>query len=351
MKTITIIFLNIILVSCFGRNTTAGNNNYPSNEVIENTIEVVHYSYYTENYVYAAVEIFYIPSIAEKISKVIADRGFEMPFRGRWWHLSDEIENVTSIDYIRSSSGFYIQQESRTFQGGGRTPEILKLFVEDEIVFIHEIDIINDGIKIKNVIQLEFNGITYVYNRTRLQMINGNIFIVYLENTPVTPWYGRNGGWWEEDAPYTFAGNLNSSIPDIVFRLTTDYLLNFTGQYIFDSYIIMNNELETIVDINSFKNAVIEVGFDKKNKHLTMSTLQSWQGWAGRQVNFVETQAKEPFWWTFSEGGFGSSEQMFFFYDDGIVFIYQQGFQGRLSDTGVRPVRWSLRYVLFFRKK
>jgi hypothetical protein len=141
-------------------------------------------------------------------------------------------------------------------------------------------------------------------------------------------------------------------MPDKVRRLTTDYLKNFAGRYVFDSYKIIRSENRTI-DINLIRNVVIQIAYSQEKKCLTipLHDLRSFYTDLTRvgrwQIDFVETSAEEPFWWTYGEGA-GFLEDRFYFYKGGIAFTYERAGPAFNSDHEV----WSyIKYVVFFRKE
>jgi hypothetical protein len=95
-------------------------------------------------------------------------------------HDISERHNVLSIDAVKLAGGYYIQQAGRRFQGSGHAPEILTLSVENENVYIREIDIVNGQTITRNEILLQFNEKTYAHNRTKLETQNGKMQIIYL---------------------------------------------------------------------------------------------------------------------------------------------------------------------------
>ncbi|MDR0387405.1 MAG: SH3 domain-containing protein [Treponema sp.] len=257
--------------------------------------------------------------------------------------------NVSSIDTIKSASGYYIQQGGRYFQASGHAPEILLLFVDNGNVYIRELDIVNGQIKTRNRIRLRFDGKTYTHNQTKLETKNDKVQIIYLEHKPEEFWLGT----WEYEDPYTFAGSLDLPIPDKVRRLSTDYLRTFAGRYVFDSYKLIRSQNETL-DINLIESTVIQIAYNREKKCLTIpfndlcgfyrgfDHVKNWQ------INFVETTAEEPFWWTYGEG-VGYSEARFYFYKGGIAFTYGSFYWDITSND--ESERIYIKYVIFFRKE
>jgi hypothetical protein len=136
--------------------------------------------------------------------------------------------------------------------------------------------------------------------------------------------------------------------------LTTDYLRNFSGCYIFDSYKIIRSENRTI-DINSAKNTIIKIAYSQEKKCLTIplhdlcgfySNLSGGWRW---QIDFVETSAEEPFWWTYGEG-IGFSEARFFFYKGGIAFTHEDS-RFDFDEDGEITRKKYIKYVVFFKKE
>ena len=289
------------------------------------------------------------PNTAETIAITFAERS-PGTYPGTFGQNISSRENVTLIDTIKMSNGYYIQQAERRFQERGRAPEILTLSVENENVYIREIDIFNNETIVRNEIRLSFDGQTYVHNRTRLEMINGEMQIFYSEHIPDNVWRGT----WDYRNAYTFAGNLVSSMPHHVFRLTTDYLITFSGQYIFDSYELINQENMTL-DIDLIKRTVIQIDYDHLNKCLTISNdnLRSILRDLNRdeKFNFIETLDNEPFWWIYGEGA-GFSEERLFFYEGGIAFTYEfsGGIWGENAGVRERIGERYIKYVTFFRR-
>jgi hypothetical protein len=256
--------------------------------------------------------------------------------------------NVLSIDAIKAASGYYIQQTERRFQGPGHAPEILTLSVENGNVYIREIDVVNERTITRNEILLQFNGETYAHNHTELETQNGKIQIIYSEYL--------SGNYWvttKYEDPYTFAGNFTSPIPDKIRRLTTDYLKNFAGRYVFASYKIIRSENETI-DMNLIKNTIAQIDYNQEKKYLTMSSislrnLSYFSKNSSEGHDFVETSAEEPFYWIYGEGvGFG--EERFFLYKGGIAFTYEYS-RFDHDEYGEITKHKYIKYVVFFKKE
>ncbi len=245
--------------------------------------------------------------------------------------------DVSSLDSINLAQGYYIQQASK-LDNHSRSPEILALSVEDGKVFIREIDFTNQQKINRNEIQLNFDGETYAHNNTKLETQNGEIQIIYLEHRPKMYW----DEIWDYDTPYTFAGDLNSNVPDNVRILTTDYLITFIGQYIFDSYKIID-QINTYVDIGNLESSTIRIEYNDKKKCLSFRC--NLDNFRNRQIDFVETTEEKPFYWSLGESA-GYTESIFYFYKNGIAFTYAQ-----VRYTPDEAKEQILKYVVFFRKR
>jgi hypothetical protein len=253
---------------------------------------------------------------------------------------------VTSIDEIRKVSGYYIQQSARYFQG--HTPEILTLSVENQKVYVREIDVVNGQRTIRNEIILQFNGTTFTHYQTKLEKRRNKIQILYLEY-PVQP---QSFSSWNYEDGYTFAGALNAPMPDVVRCLTSDYLKTFAGKYVFDSYkeIISEHEYPPVM---SLKKAVIEIAYNREKKCLTVpsNTLTDiyyrYNDERSADFDFVETVPAEPFYWYHGDR-VGFTEARFYFYKGGIAFTYE-GTDVSFEDNG--EVEYlHIKYVVFFKK-
>ena len=228
--------------------------------------------------------------------------------------------NIISFEDVLSATGYYIQQTIRRFQGRGRSPEILKLSVEGENVYIREIDLIGGQKIIRNEILLEFNGTTFIHNRAELQTQNGIIQIIYFENAPAPLRWMR----FDDEAPFTFAGNLTDPIPYLVRRLTSDYLKTFVGRYIFDSYYVIKSKNIAIENI-LIPDVFIQITYDQERKLLMMdnSVILSHQSiFVTLNYGFIETIPEEPFYWSYAEGR-GFVELRKFFFKGGIAFTFE----------------------------
>ena len=63
-------------------------------------------------------------------------------------------------------------------------------------------------------------------------------------------------------------------------------------------------------------------------------------------LDFIETSASEPFYWTYGEGA-GYSEEKFWFYKGGIAISYE--YSGLDFDDNVTAKKY-IKYVIFLKK-
>jgi len=255
------------------------------------------------------------------------------------------INNVSSLESIIMAQGYYIQQSGRSYNHGN-CPEILTLIVEDENVSIREIDIVDNKLIIRNEILLNYNEKTYVHNKTRLELLDDELQIIYGEYKPEK--YGAE--IWNFDKPYTYAGNLNLPIQENVKKLTTDYLITFTGEYVFDSYAIF--EQENNKNKYDFENSKIEVFLNKEKKCLSIrndfNNFNNPFTYKIQQYDFIETNDNEPFYWLFGEAS-GYIEIKVFFYKGGIAFYYNKAL-GYYIDEDVGYKSDLQKYIIFLEK-
>ncbi|MDR0321917.1 MAG: SH3 domain-containing protein [Treponema sp.] len=260
--------------------------------------------------------------------------------------------NVSSLETIILAQGYYTQQSER-WSSSSRSPEILTLVVEGENVLIREIDIVDNKTIVRNEITLTFNGNTFVHNDTKLEIQNEKLQIVYNEHKPER--YTREV--WDFDMPYTFAGDLNSPVSYNVMRLTTDYLRNFTGEYVFDSYEIIDQSEPSLLSdrfIQSIENASIFIVYNRErkclainNRHINRISSSDFSVNFNNDIDFTETAATEPFYWLFGEGA-GFIEVMLFFYKGGIIFYFDAS---QYSALNPEETYESVQYVIFFKPK
>ena len=259
---------------------------------------------------------------------------------------SDKLRNVASLKEISGKEGYYIQQQSRRFQGRGRAPEILQLSIVENKVFVREIDIINNKTTILKEIEFKYNGTTFAHNKSNLKLDDKNqLSIFYLENIPEKKWLGT----YEYDKAYT-------KVPDLNFKQlvnqTSDVLRNYSGEYIYDSYKIIKNENRNInVIVPAIKKANIKINYNEGKKCLSAdchellkinepeTMVQDW--WT---FDFIETSVSEPFYWTYGEGA-GFKEEKFWFYKGGIAISYEAS-SFDMDDESTKYIK----YVIFLKK-
>ena len=260
---------------------------------------------------------------------------------------SDQLKNITSLKEIIGKDGYYIQQQSRRFQGHGRAPEILQLSVVNSKVFVREIDIIKNKIITLKEIEFTHNGTTFVHDKSKLKLDDNNqLNIFYLENIPEKEWLGT----YEYDKPYTI-------VPDINYKQlvnqTSDVLKNYAGEYVYDSFKIIKNENMNI-NLKSIKNAKIQINYNEIQKCLSVDChalldINSPNNRVGNfTLDFIETSASEPFYWTYGEGA-GYSEEKFWFYKGGIAISYEYSGFDFDDDHNVTSIEY-IKYVVFLKK-
>jgi len=258
---------------------------------------------------------------------------------GMSYFKDNKMNNVTSINTIIKSQGYYIQNEYYWYN----SPEILLLIVDNGNVFIREIDIIDKELITRNEILLEYNGSNYVYNDTKLGIIDDKLHINYNVNKSAI----SNKERWKYEIPYKYAGDIDSPIPYIVQKLTTDYLLSFTGEYTINSYMVISQENKYFHE-NRVKNASIQVSYEKEKKCLNLKS-----DFLNNEINLndiktVDITADTPFHWMFGEFS-GYISKKCFFYKGGILVHLDEasGYYDEKIDDYVTNV---LNYVVFFTK-
>ncbi len=253
-----------------------------------------------------------IETTAKAIALEIMDRkAGAYPTRTDYRDVSFDSTNIS--EEIEKKQGLYIQQNGRNFQGKGHAPEILKLAVEDNRVFVSEINIVDGKVLEFNKIEFIGYGTSYSHDKSSIKSYNGNIVIFYLEHTMA--------GYWEDDwdykDAYTFAAPPNDFLNPAIFSLTTDYLNLYTGDYDVDSIEIITEE-NMKVDVEKIKNSKITITYDGEQKCLSCPYSQLLPGSPDKAYPFVETSPKEPFFWMYGES-VGFVERKAWFYNGGIA--------------------------------
>lgn len=231
------------------------------------------------------------------------------------------LKNITSITELSGKDGYYIQQEGRGFQDAGRAPEILQLVIENEKVFVKEIDIVNGEIITLKKTEFIFDGKTFAHNKSNIKINDKNqINIFYLENVPENQWLGT----YEYDKPYTKVPNINYNQ---LVNQTTDVLKNYAGVYKFDSFKIIKNENYIFPSLN-VQNSKIDITYNEIKKCLSvkysnLSNIVVKENSRNWTLDFIETSSNEPFFWTYGEG-VGFKERKFWFYKGGIAVSYEE---------------------------
>jgi hypothetical protein len=262
-----------------------------------------------------------------------------------------KFENVSSIDEIKSQTGYYIQQLPRRFQGTGHAPEILQLTFSDGRVLVREVDVQNGKSIVRLETEFKYDGTTFSHMKSKIKKQNGKIYLLYREHTPEEEWLGN---WdWESENPYSFVCDLKSPMPATIQRLTSDYLQNYAGKYIFDSYLVLKaRNIE--VNTKNLASAVVHIGYDAEKKALSvpchdlLDITDPGNKVGDYTLYFIETLGTEPFFWSYGEG-VGFSEERYWFFKGGIAISHEyHGFD--YDDDGNETKEQNKKYVVFLKK-
>jgi hypothetical protein len=285
-------------------------------------------------------------NVAESIGKYISGRkaGAYPPDTS-----SSSFENLSSIDEVKSQAGYYAQQLPRRFQGSGHAPEILQLSLSGGRLLVREIDV-QDG---KNIVRLEsefkYDGTTFSHMKSKIKKQNGKIVLFYREHKPEKEWLGT----WEYDDPYAFVSDLATPLPATIQRLTSDYLQSYAGEYVLDSYSILD---ASNIDVNTknFETAVVRIKYDSEKKALSVpchdlfDITEPGNGVGDYTLYFVETLPSEPFFWRYGEGT-GFDEERYWFFKGGIAISYE--YHGLAFDNDGNVIKnKNEKYVIFLKK-
>ncbi len=291
----------------------------------------------------------YLNPIEKKLADILAEEVAKIK-AGAYPKRSDnanQLKNLTSINDTRGKEGYYIQQQNRRFQGSGRAPEILQLIIVNNKLFVREIDIVNNKIITLKEIEFKYDGKTFAHNKSKIQLDNKNqIEIFYLENIPEKKWLGT----YEYEEAYT-------KVPDLNFKKlvnqTSEVLKNYSGLYTYDSYKIIEKKNEDI-NIDAIKNAKVRISYNESKKCLSVDChdlldINNPNNRVGQwTLDFIETSATEPFFWTYGEGA-GYSEEKFWFYKGGIAVSYEYSGFDFDDDHNVTSKKY-IKYVVFLKK-
>ena len=277
----------------------------------------------------------YLKPIEKDVSEILA-KEVEKVKAGAYsnnYSLSN-LKNISSILEFQGSEGYYIQQQSRGFQNSGRAPEILQLVIDNEKVFVKEIDIVNGEILTLKGNEFVFNGKTFAHNKSNIKINDKNqLYIFYLENVPEKNWLGT----YEYEKPYT-KSDINSVQ---LVNQTTDVLKNYAGVYKFDSFKIIKNENYIFPSLN-VQNSKIDITYNDTKKCLSVNyrylTNITNSSPSNNILDFIEVSSTEPFFWSYGEGA-GFKERKFWFYKGGIAVSYEES----------KPESY-IKYVVFLKK-
>ena len=217
-----------------------------------------------------------------------------------------------SLSFVKEKQGYYIQNHKRSFQNSNRSWFILKLTVENNKVFISQTDVQNGKEIEKNKDELTKKGKNFESSKYRIIKDKDALFIYYIERTKD---YVR----WTDQYPFTYQTNLKGLFDNAdVFKMTSDYLQMFAGEYVFDSYAMntMGNHIN-----HQFPDDRIIIEYDKEEKAL--KTLEPDHYNSRRLFYFSETDFATPFYWIYAEGA-GYKKNIMTFADNGI-FVIEKG--------------------------
>lgn len=254
------------------------------------------------------------------------------------------LKNITSITELSGKDGYYIQQEGRGFQDAGRAPEILQLVIENEKVFVKEIDIVNGEIITLKKTEFIFDGKTYSHDKSNIKLNDKNqLYIFYLENVPEKNWLGT----YEYEKPYT-KSDINSVQ---LVNQTSDVLKNYVGLYKFDSFKIIKNENYNFPTSN-VQNSKIDITYNDTKKCLSVNyrylTNITNSSPSNNILDFIEVSSTEPFFWSYGEGA-GFKERKFWFYKGGIAVSYEKKSYEFDANHDVKEENY-IKYVVFLKK-
>jgi hypothetical protein len=138
-----------------------------------------------------------------------------------------------------------------------------------------------------------------------------------------------------------FNGGPNSVFIENAQQSDTDYLISFTGKYIFDSYKIIT-QINSYFDLSSIKKTIIDIQYKQDKNCLTLNNTSSL--FFFKKIDFINTTTEDHFFWSYGESA-GHTENILFFYKDGIAFYYDE-FRHYPDEEKERK----LKYVVFFKK-
>jgi hypothetical protein len=287
----------------------------------------------------------YLKPIEKDVSEILA-KEVEKVKAGAYSknYSSRNLTNISSISEFKETEGYYIQQQSRGFQDSGRAPEILQLVIENEKVFVKEIDIVNEEIITLKKTEFIFDGKTYSHDKSNIKLNDKNqLYIFYLENVPEKNWLGT----YEYEKPYT-KSDINSVQ---LVNQTSDVLKNYVGLYKFDSFKIIKNENYNFPTSN-VQNSKIDITYNDTKKCLSVNyrylTNITNSSPSNNILDFIETSSTEPFYWTYGEG-VGFSESKFWFYKGGIAVSYEKKSYEFDANHDVKEENY-IKYVVFLKK-
>ena len=277
--------------------------------------------------------------LASEVSNIKAGSYSERPN-------SKPLKNIQSVSEFNGKEGFYIQQNSRAFQGHGRAPEILQLMVQNGKVFVKEIDVRQGKTVILKESEFSYKKNTFCHNNSCIKIDeNKQISIFYLENAPEQVWSGS----FEYENPYTRVSGIDSAQ---LMSQTSDVLRNYEGTYKYDSYKIIKQENKKL-QVKNIENVKIDITYNEAKKCLSakytnLRNVAAGNGGDRKSFDFIETSSTDPFYWTYAEGP-GFEEEKLWFYKGGIAVSFECKECDFDDDFNVTEKR-SLKYVVFLKK-
>jgi len=105
------------------------------------------------------------------------------------------------------------------------------------------------------------------------------------------------------------------------FLDSADHLIEFTGEYFFETFV--NIEInDQYINEGRFKYKALNITLDQDNNCLLLTCdLFDVLGVSLDSYSFIETADEKPFFWLFTDNA-GYSEIILYFYEDGIILLH-----------------------------
>ncbi|MEL3909121.1 MAG: SH3 domain-containing protein [Treponemataceae bacterium] len=295
----------------------------------------------------------YLEKLETDIAKIVANeiKGIKPgAFKGKGYD-ENGFDNTDIFAKIKANQGLYIQQNKRKFQGDGHASGIFNIFVENGKVYTTEVDVVNGKIVERNKIELKksANGNVFKSPVSEIKSYKGELVFFNFEKKPEKIWAHT----WDYEGGYTLAAGKGEFFSRKVFSITSDYLKNYAGEYVFDSLELI--ELDGFeFDIAEVKNVKLVINYDASQNCLTCSynelmNIDSSKNKNNDHIfNFVETSFEEPFFWMYGEGT-GFIEKKLWFYKGGIAISFEQKLFNYDHDSN-SSTELKEKYVVFLKK-